>query len=1083
MAGMTAEIISVGTELLLGQIANTDAQFLSRKLSEVGIALYRQQVVGDNAERLKVCLREACSRSDIVILTGGLGPTDDDITKTVVAQFAGVRLVEHKETAERIRDYFQRTRRAASETNLRQAMLPEGAAVFPNDYGTAPGCAVEYAGRLIILLPGPPRELQPMFEQHVLPLLRQKSGNVIYSRFLRVFGIPESKLQEELGDLMQGENPTLSPYAKQGEVELRITARAEDETAAATLCDPLEEEIRRRVGDAVYTDEYDSLQQTVVALLRERGETVGVAESCTGGLVAERLTQVPGASEVFGFGACTYAPQMKRAVLGVNKKTLDEQGVVSPETAVEMAEGARRRAGATIGVGLTGVAGPDGGTEATPVGTVFVALSDGKNAYVRELHVGRGGHEREHVRYVASSHALDMVRLFAQEKLDAIGEPYAVPKLDARLVAKGFAANYEMNKPPLLKRFLGFFTSFPKDPWQEKLRKGVLAVSSIVLVVSLAILGMNAYEMWNSDRINQMLSDIRGNQVSEEVKNQIDQEKGEGVQNWAYAWLEINPDTVGNIQIKDTAGNVYDNFDYPVVQTENNEDYLEKDFFGNHNSLGTAFLDYRCDVRNLSKNNIIYGHSTRRVDKMFNRLHQYKELDFLNSHPVIDYNTIYQDYAWKIYSVYITPGDNSNGDMFNYIRTDFSSDEDFAAFVQETRDRSLYDTQVDVLPTDKILTLSTCTYEIKGMELRLVIHARLVREGESREVAAAVENPDPVYFDSWYQYYNIEKPGDTSSQGGTSSQSGTSSGGAQTPTDEEFILFDVSIKVNPGQRHTFYVPYINGYGTDASVGLGEKQAEHGEIGLLSTDNKITYTADRGYTGIDTFTIAMTDQAMHQTQATVTVYIGIDRTTGTTLEVDEESVTCSANGGTVTAQIQARSNDGGNVYYRIMPGEGLYSGTATVDANGLVTYQQTSDRRYEDFVKVVAYNDRNSAKVFYLTINDGYGQEDEEHPTVSRPTTSTAPPTSSAAPPVSSDTSSAAPPASSTTPPVSSETPPVSSTTPPASSETPPVSSDTSSETPPASSETPPVSSETPPVSSGGTASDVTPEDTTAEPED
>lgn len=407
---MNAEILAVGTELLLGNIVNTNAQYLANGLAQLGVNVLHQSVVGDNEARLIEALKLALSRSDIVITTGGLGPTGDDITRETIAKVLGRKLVRDEHSMEVIRDYFAHTGRKMGPSNEKQAMLPEGCIVLQNDWGTAPGCVVEQDGKSVIMLPGPPREMGPLFEERVKPYLAKFSDGVIASINLREFGVPESTVQELLDDLMAGANPTLSPYAKEGEVQLRVTAKAATEEEALAVCRPVAEEVKKRLGHAYYGEDVNSLQEVVVQALHEQGKKIALAESCTGGLTAARITEIPGSSDVFECGIVSYANRVKQALLDVRAKTLKDYGAVSEQTAVQMAEGVRVRAQADFGVGITGIAGPGGGTEEKPVGLVYVAVSDGKDCYVRRLLLGHSGSERAHIRYLSSSNALDMAR-------------------------------------------------------------------------------------------------------------------------------------------------------------------------------------------------------------------------------------------------------------------------------------------------------------------------------------------------------------------------------------------------------------------------------------------------------------------------------------------------------------------------------------------------------------------------------------------------------------------------------------------------------------------------------------------------
>ena len=329
---MTAELISVGTELLLGNIVNTNAAFLARECAKLGLSVYYQTTVGDNPKRLKEALCQALKRSDVVILSGGLGPTRDDLTKEITAEALGLGLSEDAHTRERIQAYFDaRGTEEIPENNWKQAMVPEGALVINNDNGTAPGLILEKDGKTAVLLPGPPNELVPMFRKDIYPWLHKKQPETIVSEMVKLCGIGESRAELLIADLIERQgNPTIATYAKTGEVHLRVTARAKDEEAAELLIKPVLEELRARFGAQIYTmDERVSLEEAVVDLLREQELTVTTVESCTGGLLAGRLVNVPGVSEVLKQGFVTYSNKAKRKLVGVKKATLRESGAVS----------------------------------------------------------------------------------------------------------------------------------------------------------------------------------------------------------------------------------------------------------------------------------------------------------------------------------------------------------------------------------------------------------------------------------------------------------------------------------------------------------------------------------------------------------------------------------------------------------------------------------------------------------------------------------------------------------------------------------------------------------------------------------
>ncbi|MCF0121316.1 MAG: competence/damage-inducible protein A, partial [Oscillospiraceae bacterium] len=341
----TAEILSVGTELLLGNIANTDAQDVSQVLSELGINVYFHTVVGDNPDRVKQAVATAKSRADIIITTGGLGPTYDDLTKQTLAEAFGRKLVLHEDIAEEIREFFLKRMKDAklTDNNFQQAYLPEDCTVFHNDWGTAPGCAFEAEGKYVLMLPGPPRECRAMLKHCAVPFLKTLSDSEIHSHNIHIIGIGESAVEDALKEQMTTlTNPTLAPYAKEGEVMLRVTAKAASRDEAEAMMVPVIEDVRRVIGDGVYGIDTGSLENTIIKTMTEKGLTLSCAESCTGGIVAKRLTDIAGASKVFLGGAVTYSCEAKKSVLGVSGETLRLHGAVSAETARQMAEGALR---------------------------------------------------------------------------------------------------------------------------------------------------------------------------------------------------------------------------------------------------------------------------------------------------------------------------------------------------------------------------------------------------------------------------------------------------------------------------------------------------------------------------------------------------------------------------------------------------------------------------------------------------------------------------------------------------------------------------------------------------------------------
>ena len=406
------ELISVGTELLLGSIVNTDAQMLSQGLTALGLNVYWHTVVGDNPQRLGETLEIAKKRADIIITTGGLGPTCDDLTKHVVCQTFGKKLVTDAESEQRIRSYFSKTNRPMTENNLQQALLPEGCTVFTNDWGSAPGCAFEADGIHVLMLPGPPSECTPMFQYRAVPYLHSLSEGVIVSHTLKLFGIGESAVEAQLREQMNTmSNPTLAPYAKEGECELRITAKAGTEPEAQRLLTPVLEQLTGQFGALVYGVDVPSLNWVVLQKLKAAHLTLGTAESCTGGLIAKLITDLPGASQAFKGGIVSYTNEVKANVLGVPTSLLEQYGAVSAPVAQAMAEGVRRVLGCDIALSSTGVAGPDRDDRGNEVGTIFVAIATPDGCHVRPLSLGNRP-VRERLRTHTALHALDLLRRY-----------------------------------------------------------------------------------------------------------------------------------------------------------------------------------------------------------------------------------------------------------------------------------------------------------------------------------------------------------------------------------------------------------------------------------------------------------------------------------------------------------------------------------------------------------------------------------------------------------------------------------------------------------------------------------------------
>ncbi len=425
---MTAEIICVGTELLLGDIVNTNAQFLSRELAELGISVLHQHVIGDNPDRLRELVSQAKSRSELLVFSGGLGPTQDDLTKETVARAFGDPLHFDEEEWQKILTFFARTNRTPTPNNRKQAMVPTHGRKLPNAHGTAPGAWFEADGCIAVLMPGVPREMKAMWAEQIRPVLLERQNCTIHSKTLRVLG-GESSIASKVAGLFESDNPTAAIYCKTGESEIRVTARAATEAEAEAACDARIQQFRRILGPNAYDVDVPGLEYTVVHALQAKGLHAATAESCTGGLVAQMLTNVPGSSEVFSYGFVTYAEEAKSRLLGVDPALMERYNVVSGPVAVAMAYGALHASGADLAVGITGIAGPGGALPGKPVGTVYLAGADARSgkAWLQRLTLG-GYRERSIIRTRAALYALDLLRRMALDL--PVEEALAVPGPD-----------------------------------------------------------------------------------------------------------------------------------------------------------------------------------------------------------------------------------------------------------------------------------------------------------------------------------------------------------------------------------------------------------------------------------------------------------------------------------------------------------------------------------------------------------------------------------------------------------------------------------------------------------------------------
>ncbi len=812
---MNAEIICVGTELLLGNIANTNAVYISNKLSELGIDVFYQTAVGDNSLRLKETFIHAFERSDIVIVTGGLGPTSDDITKETVAEALGLPLVMDQTSKQHIEEYFTTTGRVPTQSNYKQALAPKGSAVIENTVGTAPGYCIEKSGKRVFLLPGPPKELTAMFEHAVFPYLHGISDSLLVSHYIRVFGVGESKIEEMLGDLVKSSNPTVATYASPGECMIRVTAKGNDDTVSEALCKPVVEKIKKLFAENIYAIDCDGLDVATVNALNEKGLTITTAESCTGGMVAEKITSVSGSSNVFKTGIIAYSNEIKINELQIPREIIDAYGAISEQTAAYMAVNVRRIHGSSLGIGITGVAGPDK-SEGKDVGLVFVCLADSQRVWVRKLNL-TVGYDREKIRNYAAMTALDLARRYAYfapevmpegtvqgEKINLLS---AQPQADKSITVS--PAEDEISLPVMDKEdFAASLSTFlspkseDKKPTKERrthsaktiplfqkikdngivttakevagkiaegakafvgdikekfrgtpmqTRKLIFNCIFVVCILTFVISSLNLLHYFITERQQNAVITETQQIWNDAVKENAD---STDLNSLFKPLLEINSDTMAWIKINNTK------IDNPVCKTTNNDYYLDHNFKKEKSRYGALFFDHRdiISAEGSSKNLVIYGHNMK-DGNMFADLLKFKKLSFYQQNPSFTLTTRYEQNEYHIFSVFLinsSPKDD-NGYLFNFLRNNFTDDESFNEWVKEARKRSLIGTTVNVDEGDEILTLVTCAYDFK--DARLVVMARKSRSPEERvNTAEAYINTNPLYPQIWYDTKGITNP-------------------------------------------------------------------------------------------------------------------------------------------------------------------------------------------------------------------------------------------------------------------------------------------------------------------------------------
>ncbi len=828
---MRVELICVGSELLSGDIVNTNAAYISKRLRELGHESQRQFTVSDNRKLIANQVSDCLKNCDILILTGGLGPTDDDMTKEAVCDALGLTLEENAHCRKHITTFFERLGRTPTSNNYKQATAPRDAVIFENENGTACGIGIEHKDKTVIMLPGPPKELVLMFDKYVAPYLQALSTQAIATHSLNVFGMGESAVENAIHSLCGQDNPVVATYCDNNECRVKITSTAETPEEAEAICAKTVLKIKQILGDVVYAADSDGLASEVVKALREHKLKISTAESCTGGMLSQALTSVSHSSEVVEIGILAYSNRIKHEALSVPQTVLDEHGAISWQTAMYLAKNVRLLSDSDIGVGITGNAGPTA-SEGKDIGLVYVAIADKTKYFVKRLNLSPT-YDREKIRSYATLTALDLVRQYVAAKpftmagmvdhgapfvfaedmarrapteenivdagvdflvyqnndkkksaenisepvLMAESEPIA-PFVDnmepeamkpeaSKTERKAKAKKISFNPLPALRNIGRRLTGTIKNILPAKNDKVLDIVIKITSIV--AALGLL---ISSGVLISMLLGENNQRQIIETAREDFNMEQDEKNEDDVYkAFDELlaqNGDVKGWLSISNT------NVNNPVYQTTDNDYYLNHNMLKEKSKYGALFFDYRDTVSadTVSQNLTIYGHNMR--DKsMFGSLTNYRQLAFYKQNPTIRLKTLYDEAEYAIFAIMITNASakDDNGYIYNYTLPHFETSEAFMEWIEEAKKKSLIKTNISVSEDDQILTLSTCCYDFNNA--RFVIMAKRLAEGESAEAGSATLNPNVKYPQAWYDKRGLKgyKDSDSSSAPSTDDSS------------------------------------------------------------------------------------------------------------------------------------------------------------------------------------------------------------------------------------------------------------------------------------------------------------------------
>ncbi|MGL5973309.1 MAG: competence/damage-inducible protein A [Oscillospiraceae bacterium] len=704
---MRAEIINVGTEIIIGDIVNTNGQYISQKLANIGIDVHYHTSVGDNKNRLQTVFSTAFNKSDVIVLTGGIGPTEDDLTKDAIFEKLALNSVINNEAYEVFKNYFIKKGQDVPSGCEKQYAFPEGAVIFPNDVGTASGCAIISGRKTVILLPGPPNEAELMLTKYVIPFLAKTANEVIVSRHIKIIKYKESEVEEALSDIMGNFNPTVAIYAKRSYVEVRITAKSVNKRRAEELISPLFSAVKNTFDSYIFNDDSLTFEEETIRFLEEKGKTLSICESCTGGLLSARLTSVSGASNVLSFAQTTYRNDQKQKYAFVNKSILDKNTEVSEIVAGQMATGTRFKSKSHIAVSITGVAGPNGGTDENPVGTVYISVCDNDNIVIKRFNFNEL--KRDEIREQAVINAMIMIKMFVLgNKIEDIS------RYKTKAFTKGTNQKLKSDSKNKYKTFISFFIVF-------------------ILAILLWESGKFVYKNYISD--NKQTLGIGGDvDFSSLPENYLKE--------FYYLYSE-NKDTKGYIKIDKT------NIDFPVVQSKDNETYKNKNFDNKESKYGTTFFDYRNNIKQLDRNTVIYGNNFN-DDIMFNDILKYKDIEFYKQNPTITMDTVYEKGDYQVFAAFMVNDNSEQGDIFEYDKLDFESDQKFLEFIQEVNKRSYINTSVDILPEDSIITLSTQD-NTEFNDSKFILMAKRQDDEISIDLTVAKQNQSPLMPQWWYQ--------------------------------------------------------------------------------------------------------------------------------------------------------------------------------------------------------------------------------------------------------------------------------------------------------------------------------------------